>query len=70
MTQTVGTAIQITLKWMLQQNINTIPKSANKQRIQQNGDLFDFTLTDTEMAQIAQLDTGQRVGPDPNNFNF
>ena len=64
------TAVQVTLKWMLQQNISTIPKSANENRIRDNGNLFDFTLTDEEMAQIAQLDTGQRVGPDPYNFNF
>ncbi len=64
------TAVQVTLKWMLQQNISTIPKSANESRIRDNGNLFDFTLTDEEMAQIAQLDTGTRVGPDPNNFNF
>ena len=64
------TAVQVTLKWMLQQNISTIPKSANKTRIRDNGNLFDFTLTATEMAQIAQLDTGTRVGPDPYNFNF
>ncbi len=64
------TAVQVTLKWMLQQNISTIPKSSKEARIYDNGNLFDFTLTDEEMAQIAQLDAGERVGPDPNNFNF
>ncbi len=64
------TAVHVTLKWMLQQHISTIPKSAKQARIQSNGDLFDFVLTDEEMAQISQLDKGERVGPDPNNFNF
>ena len=63
-------AVQITLKWMLQQQISTIPKSAREGRIRDNGDLFDFTLTDAEMAQISSLDKGQRVGPDPDNFSF
>lgn len=63
-------AVQVTLRWMLQQNISTIPKSAKEARIHSNGALFDFTLTEAEMTQIAQLDTGERVGPDPDNFNF
>lgn len=64
------TAVHVTLKWMLQQNISTIPKSVKQARIQSNSDLFDFTLTDEEITQISQLDKGERVGPDPNNFNF
>lgn len=63
-------AVQVTLKWMLQCNISTIPKSVKEARIQANSDLFDFTLTDDEIAQINQLDTGERIGPNPDTFTF
>ena len=63
-------AVQVTLKWMLQRNISTIPKSVKEARIQANSDLFDFTLTDDEIAQINQLDTGGRIGPNPDTFTF
>lgn len=64
------TAVQITLKWMLQRNISAIPKSVKETRIRENGDLFDFMLTDDEIAQINQLDTGERIGPSPDTFTF
>ena len=63
-------AVQVTLKWMMQSNISTIPKSVKETRIRDNGNLFDFTLSEDEMAQISQLDTGERVGPDPDTFTF
>lgn len=63
-------AIQVTLRWMLQREIVTIPKSTKRQRIVNNADLFDFVLTETEMAQIDSLDHGRRIGPDPYRFNF
>lgn len=64
------TAVQVTLRWILQQQIVTIPKSAQKQRIIDNADVFDFELSPVEMARIATLDRHERVGPDPDNFNF
>lgn len=64
------TAVQVTLRWILQQQIVTIPKSAQKQRIIDNADVFDFELSPAEMARIATLDRHERVGPDPDNFNF
>ena len=63
-------AVQVTLKWMLQSNISTIPKSAKENRIRGNADLFDFMLTDEEIAQINQLDAGERIGPHPDTFTF
>lgn len=63
-------AVQVTLRWLLQKEIVSIPKSAKKDRIASNIDIFDFALTDGEMDQIDSLDSGERIGPDPDNFNF
>ena len=55
------TASQVALRWLTQRGIVAIPKSAHKERMAQNLDIFDFSLTDDEMAQIAtmnQHDTG------------
>ena len=54
-------AAQVALRWLTQRGIVAIPKSAHKERMEQNLDIFDFSLTDDEMAQIAtmnQHDTG------------
>ena len=54
-------AAQVALRWLTQRGIVAIPKSSHKERMAQNFDIFDFTLTDTEMQQIAtmnQHDTG------------
>jgi len=55
------TASQVALRWLTQRGIVAIPKSTHKERMIQNLDIFDFTLTDDDMAQIAtmnQHDTG------------
>jgi len=55
------TASQVALRWLTQRGIVAIPKSSHKERMAQNLDIFDFSLTDDEMAQIAtmnQHDTG------------
>ena len=49
---------QIVLRWLIQRDIVTIPKSVNPDRMAQNIDVFDFTLTDDQMATLATLDTG------------
>lgn len=49
---------QVVLRWLLQRNIVCIPKSTKKERMQQNFDVFDFTLTIEDMKAIAALDTG------------
>jgi diketogulonate reductase-like aldo/keto reductase len=64
------TAAQIVLRWEIQRGIVTIPKSARRERIAENAALFDFTLTDAEMAQIDALDRDTRVGPDPSRVSF
>ncbi|MEM6262031.1 MAG: aldo/keto reductase [Bacteroidota bacterium] len=62
--------VQVTLKWALQKGVVVIPKSVNEHRIQANADLFDFELSADEMQQINALDRGERIGPDPDNFDF
>ena len=64
------TAPQVVLRWMLQRGIVTIPKSVTPSRIAQNVDLYDFELSANEIASINAMDRGDRVGPDPANFDF
>lgn len=49
---------QVVLRWLTQRQVVVIPKSVKPERMAQNLDIFDFTLTDDQMAQIAKLDTG------------
>lgn len=49
---------QVVLRWLTQRGVVTIPKSVRRERMEQNLDVFDFTLTDEEMAQILAMDTG------------
>ncbi|WP_456000275.1 aldo/keto reductase [Phascolarctobacterium succinatutens] len=51
------TVAQVILRWQLQRGIVIIPKSTHKERMAQNLDVFDFTLTDVDMQDIAALDT-------------
>lgn len=51
------TIAQVILRWQLQRGIVVIPKSTHKERMAQNLDVFDFTLTDEDMQAIAALDT-------------
>lgn len=49
---------QVVLRWQLQRGIVCIPKSVKKERMQQNFDVFDFSLSEEDMAAIAAMDTG------------
>ena len=49
------TAAQVALRWLTQRGIVAIPKSTHKERMVQNFDIFDFTLSDDDMSQIATL---------------
>jgi diketogulonate reductase-like aldo/keto reductase len=61
---------QIILRWDLQNGVITIPKSTKEERIIQNAAIFDFELTEGDMALIDGLNKNERVGPDPDNFDF
>jgi len=62
------TPAQIALRWHVQLGNVVIPKSVTPARIEENFRIFDFELSDEEMATIASLDCGQRTGPDPATF--
>lgn len=64
------TPAQVVLRWDLQHGVITIPKSVHEHRIKENADIFDFTLTAEEIAVIDSLNTGTRVGPNPDDFTF
>lgn len=59
------TPAQVMLRWHLQEGRSVIPKSVHAGRIVENFDVFDFELSDAEIASIDALDTGERFGPDP-----
>ncbi len=61
---------QVILRYNLQKGIVAIPKSAKKERIISNTDIFDFELSMEDIAFLDGLDRGERIGPDPNNFDF
>ncbi|EET61079.1 oxidoreductase, aldo/keto reductase family protein [Marvinbryantia formatexigens DSM 14469] len=51
-------AAQVALRWNVQRGVSIIPKSVHVERMQQNIDIWDFTLTEEEMAKIAAKDLG------------
>ena len=59
------TAAQVMLRWHVQAGRSAIPKSVRPERIAENFDVFDFELSDAELAAIDGLDTGVRGGPEP-----
>ena len=64
------TPAQVVLRWCLQNDVIVIPKSTNQGRIEENGDLFDFELSEEDMQAIDRLPKDRRIGPDPANFDF
>jgi len=61
---------QVILRWHLQLGNVVIPKSSNPERIRENFELFDFELSEDEMAAIERLDAGERIGGDPDTFDL
>ena len=49
------------LRWLVQRDVVVIPKSVRRERMAENFAIFDFTLTDDEMARIATMDTGESL---------
>ncbi|HEY6550559.1 MAG TPA: aldo/keto reductase, partial [Solirubrobacterales bacterium] len=62
------TAAQVILRWHLQLGNVVIPKSVTPERIRENIEIFDFELSDEEMAEFAKLDRSERIGPSPATF--
>ncbi len=62
------TVAQVILRWHLQLGNVAIPKSVTPERIRANLDLFDFELSEDDLAAIARLEAGHRTGPDPETF--
>lgn len=52
---------QVALRWLTQRGVIIIPKSVHVERMEQNLDIFDFTLSEEDMAEIARLDTGRSL---------
>lgn len=64
------TISQIALRWDLQMGVVTIPKSITPERIKENMNIFDFEISKEDMDRIAQLNIGERIGPDPDHITF
>jgi 2,5-diketo-D-gluconate reductase A len=62
------TPAQVVLRWHVQLGNVVIPKTVTPRRIAENFQVFDFELAEDEMGAISQLDSGQRIGPDPATF--
>jgi diketogulonate reductase-like aldo/keto reductase len=63
------TPAQVVLRWHIELGNVVIPKSVTPSRVQENIDIFGFSLDEEDMAAVAQLDRGQRTGPDPDTLN-
>lgn len=62
------TPAQVILRWQLQLGNIVVPKSATESRIRENIALFDFSLTDADLAALTEIHRGERVGQHPNDF--
>lgn len=59
---------QVGLRWLVQQGIAVIPKSVHEERLAENSQIFDFILSDEEMAAITAMDVQQRVAGIPEDM--
>ncbi|GJM75018.1 hypothetical protein HMSSN036_72340 [Paenibacillus macerans] len=63
------TAAQVVLRWHLQNNTIVIPKSVTPSRIEENFNVFDFKLADSDMERINKLNINRRKGSNPNEMH-
>jgi len=59
------TPAQVLLRWSLQRGFVALPKSVNQRRIDENASVFDFTLSETQMARLDALEAGLHLAWDP-----
>lgn len=64
------TPAQVVIRWELQKEVVTIPKSVRKERIYENRDVFDFSLDEEDMRRIDGLERNYRYGMHPDHFSF
>ncbi|MGZ4504222.1 MAG: aldo/keto reductase [Nocardioidaceae bacterium] len=64
------TPAQVTLRWHIQRGDIVFPKSVTRSRVEENFDIFDFELSGTDMTDITALNKDERIGPDPDTFNY
>jgi 2,5-diketo-D-gluconate reductase A len=66
------TTAQVVLRWHIQRGDIVFPKSVNPERMKSNFEIFDFELSDSDMAAITGLDKGEagRTGPNPDQFDY
>jgi len=64
------TVSQVVLRWVLQRGDIVFPKSSSPERMRENLALFDFELSDEQLASISALHNGTRSGPDPDTFGW
>jgi 2,5-diketo-D-gluconate reductase A len=60
---------QVTLRWHVQRGHVVFPKSVTRARIEENFDIFDFELSDEDLADIDGLNRDERTGPNPDTFD-
>lgn len=61
---------QVVLRWHIELGNVAIPKSVTPSRIKENIDIFDFELDAEDLSAIGAMDSGDRLGPDPDTFNM
>lgn len=61
---------QIILRWNIENGVLPLPKSSNPQRMKENFEIFDFKLDKDDILKIDNLNKDERVGSNPDNFNF
>jgi 2,5-diketo-D-gluconate reductase A len=64
------TPAQVVLRWHIQRGDVVFPKTVHRARLEENAALFDFALSDDDMAAVDGLNRDERIGPDPDQFNW